>query len=247
MSSDLQHATHTTPAFRFKGGLFTLTTLQVFTNDLKELKTQLVEQVQQAPNFFKDAPVIIDLRPINIAKKDINLISLKKTLQSCQLMPIAIKNANEEQQAAAKNAEIASLSVQSKSEELTPEPDLIKSESYTEEPSTPQAYQSKLITTPIRSGQQVYAPHGDLVILAPVGHGAEILASGHIHVYGPLRGRALAGVNGNTEARIFCQSLEAELVSIAGHYMASEDIENIAWKVPAEISAKEEHLHIRPL
>jgi septum site-determining protein MinC len=84
---------------------------------------------------------------------------------------------------------------------------------------------SQLVTKPIRSGQRVYAPGGNLVVLAQVSSGAEIMADGHIHVYAALRGRALAGLKGNPEARIFCQDLQAELVSVAGHYRISENID----------------------
>ena len=82
----------------------------------------------------------------------------------------------------------------------------------------------KLVTTHIRSGQQVYQTDGDLIVINTVNTGAEVLADGNIHVYGALRGRALAGVKGDTSARIFCQSLEAELISIAGKYKILESI-----------------------
>lgn len=81
-----------------------------------------------------------------------------------------------------------------------------------------------LVTEPVRSGQRITAEHGDLVVVAPVGSGAELVATGNIHVYGPLRGRALAGVDGDRRARIFCTSLEAELIAIAGLYQTSEGL-----------------------
>jgi septum site-determining protein MinC len=79
-----------------------------------------------------------------------------------------------------------------------------------------------VIQKPLRSGQQVYAKHGDLIIMGAVNFGAEVLADGNIHVYGPLRGKAVAGVKGNTEARIFTTCMEPELVSIAGTYRTTE-------------------------
>jgi septum site-determining protein MinC len=79
-----------------------------------------------------------------------------------------------------------------------------------------------IIDRPLRSGQQVYARDGDLVVLALVSHGAEVIADRHIHVYGPLRGRAIAGARGNTEARIFTTAMEAQLLSIAGVYRTTE-------------------------
>jgi septum site-determining protein MinC len=81
-----------------------------------------------------------------------------------------------------------------------------------------------VVTTPVRGGQQIYAPGGDLLVLAPVSAGAELLADGNIHVYAPMRGRALAGIKGNSQARIFCRMLAAELISIAGRYKVAEDL-----------------------
>ncbi len=105
----------------------------------------------------------------------------------------------------------------------------------------------KIISTPIRSGQQIYAAGGDLIVLAPVSAGAELLADGNIHVYGALRGRALAGVKGNTDARVFCHSQEAELISIAGCFMVDEDLRSDHWKQAVQILLQDDKLHIKPL
>ncbi|MBR9911749.1 MAG: septum site-determining protein MinC, partial [Gammaproteobacteria bacterium] len=106
---------------------------------------------------------------------------------------------------------------------------------------------NKIITTPIRSGQQVYAAGGDLIVLAAVSTGAEVLADGNIHIYGALRGRALAGVRGDTSARIFCQSLEAELISIAGDFKLHEDFRGQWWKKPVQVSLTDDILAIEAL
>ncbi|WP_439135987.1 septum site-determining protein MinC [Pseudomaricurvus sp.] len=113
--------------------------------------------------------------------------------------------------------------------------------------NSPNPTQTKVITTPVRSGQQIYAAGGDLIVLAPVSAGAELLADGNIHVYGALRGRALAGVKGNTEARVFCQSLEAELISIAGYFKLNEDLRESHWKQSIQASLTDETLNIEPL
>ena len=99
----------------------------------------------------------------------------------------------------------------------------------------------------MRSGQQVYAEGSDLVITAAVSEGAEVLADGNIHVYGTLRGRALAGVKGNTQARVFCQSLDAELISIAGQFIMHDKVKTSCWKQPAQIYLEDESLHIEPI
>jgi septum site-determining protein MinC len=106
---------------------------------------------------------------------------------------------------------------------------------------------SLLVTRPIRSGQRIYASGGDLVVVAQVSSGAEVMADGNIHVYGALRGRALAGVKGNREARIFCQSLHAELVSVAGHYRISENIGPDLKGEAVQIHLQEQRLLIESL
>lgn len=106
---------------------------------------------------------------------------------------------------------------------------------------------AKIIRHPVRSGQQIYAKGGDLIILSSVSTGAEVLADGNIHIYGPLRGRALAGVLGNTDASIFCMRLEAELISIAGRYKVDEDVKRSFWQKPVRISLVGNQLQVDPL
>jgi septum site-determining protein MinC len=103
---------------------------------------------------------------------------------------------------------------------------------------------SRLITQPVRSGTQIYARDADLVVTAPVSAGAEIMADGNIHVYAALRGRALAGAGGDVEARIFCSRLEAELVSIAGNYLVSDQIPPEYRGLPVQIALVDDRLTI---
>ncbi|MCF6391590.1 septum site-determining protein MinC, partial [Mycobacterium sp. MBM] len=117
-----------------------------------------------------------------------------------------------------------------------------------EKPPEPVIKPTKIITTPVRGGQTVYAEGGDLVVMAAVSPGAELMADGNIHVYGPMRGRALAGHKGNTKARIFCQQLSAELVSIAGKYKVSEDLRrDPLWGAGVQISLSSDMLNITRL
>jgi septum site-determining protein MinC len=106
---------------------------------------------------------------------------------------------------------------------------------------------ARLLTQPVRSGRQVYAHGGDLVVMSSISPGAELLADGHIHVYGALRGRALAGVSGDLTARIFCRSLEAELVSVAGYWRVREDIPEAIIGKPAQVFLEGERIAIEPL
>lgn len=112
---------------------------------------------------------------------------------------------------------------------------------------TPATVATKVINEPVRSGQQIYARGGDLIVLSSVSHGAEILADGNIHVYGTLSGRALAGVQGNADCHIFCRKLDAELVAIAGHYRVKEDIGTPPEGFMLDISLQSEKIKIEPM
>jgi len=134
-----------------------------------------------------------------------------------------------------------------KVEEKAAEPAEEKAEEAAE-PAAPVVRPTKMITAPVRGGMQIYAAGGDLIVLAPVSPGAELLADGNIHVYGPMRGRALAGVKGDTSARIFCQQLGAELVSIAGNYKVAEDLRRSPqWGQAVHVSLSGDVLNITRL
>jgi len=244
MSIDLEQ-TNSSPVanivFQLKGGLFPLTILQIFSTDLTRLKEQLSLKIQQAPNFFNFAPIVLDLRIATHADTELDFARLKSILKAVNLIPVGLKNANPAQMQEAVANGFAIL-------RDTPNP---KEKEKEKLDATPQIMTrnstSKLITDPVRSGQQIYAPDGDLIIINHVSPGSELIADGSIHVYGALRGRALAGINGNLEARIFCHSLEAELVSVAGSYKLSEDIEKQAWKIAAQVYIKHDRLQISAL
>lgn len=204
--------------FKFKASFSPCTILQLTRYDLEGLEKQLAHEISRAPNFFIGSPVVIDLEKVkNLGI--LNFPELKKILTQGGLVPVGVRGGNAEQMIAASNAGLPMVAV-GKSTSPLQEKDQLKS-------AEQSPFCTKLVTTPIRSGMHIYAKGGDLIVVAPVSAGAELLADGHIHVYGPLRGRALAGVKGNTQARIFCRTLEAELVSIAGFYLTKEDIETL--------------------
>jgi len=199
--------------FELKGSLFTLTVLHLRQTNLEHIDHHLAEKVKQAPGFFQNAPVVVDLE--NLVAKDavIDFSGLFDCLRRHGLIPVALRHPNDEQRVAALLSGLPTLPESRAA--LAPkksDPAEMKSS-------------SKIHPYPVRSGQQVYAPDGDLILLGAISPGAEVLADGNIHVYGPLRGRALAGIKGDTKARIFCRSLEAELVSIAGQYRVIEEID----------------------
>jgi septum site-determining protein MinC len=250
MPSHLDSTTETFLSFQLKGGLYPLTALQLLENNLAVFEQQLESKIQQAPKFFQHAPVVIDLQKLK-SGNTLDFNKLKDILLKKQLIPVGIKSASLEQQSAAILAGLAIFQEGNKEAkaEKTPiktQQSIASSPEKEEQESEIRGSNSKVITEPVRSGQQIYARGGDLIVIAPVSQGAELLADGHIHVYGPLRGRALAGVTGDQNAHIFCQSLEAELISIAGQYKISEDIDPAIWRLTVDISMEGGHLHIQP-
>ncbi|NWO04488.1 MAG: septum site-determining protein MinC [Alteromonadaceae bacterium] len=230
-------------SFQLKSASVSLTALELYYYDSQEFETNLREKISQAPGFFKDIPLVISLEKYQGLDSELDFFSMIGTCRRYNIHVIGIRAANDDQRRLARGAELAILPGSS-GREKKPEPEpAVAAEPMAEQPaqaSVPnQPAPVKVITQPVRSGQQISAPEGDLVILAPVQHGAEVLAAGSIHIYGPLRGRALAGIHGCEGARVFCQSLEAELVSIAGHYKISEDLQESGWKSRVHIQLKD--------
>ena len=233
-------------SFQLKSASVSLMALELYYYDSQEFETNLREKISQAPGFFKDIPLVISLEKYQGLDSELDFFSMIGTCRRYNIHVIGIRAANDDQRRLARGAELAILPG-SNVRESKPEPEPVKAENDETAPTPAQPAPVKVITQPVRSGQQISAPDGDLVILAPVQHGAEVLAAGSIHIYGPLRGRALAGIHGCEGARVFCQSLEAELVSIAGHYKISEDLQESGWKSAVHIQLKDDLLVVTPL
>lgn len=238
------------PVFHLKGGMLTMTLIELVRQEPERFARQLAEKVEQAPNFFQDTPVVISLDKLGGQLDAATLAHLLRICRESGLQPVALRGAEHFRPLAQESGLVLMPPGRGreKAVEIEPEPRpaAAKREPEAQQPAA-ESLPGRIITQPVRSGQQVYARGGDLVVLAPVSAGSELLADGNIHVYGPLRGRALAGVRGNTEARIFCQSLEAELVSIAGHYKVAEDLRRQQWKTAVQIGLDGDTLKIVPL
>ena len=255
-----QATSSATPAsFEIKSANLPLVALLLKSTDLQTLASDLKARFGDIPDFFDHDPLVIDLTQLNAAARrngaDVEAIDfpvLLTLLRQYGVVPIAIKGGSPAQMAdglatgllPAPDARVVAISPP------TPEPERqttttkatanIKAPAAAAQVSAPVTQQpipeaplgALVINKPLRSGQQIYARGRDLVVLAMVNVGAEIIADGHIHVYAPLRGKAMAGARGNTEARIFALSLEAELISIAGIYRTSEN------PLPANIQGK---------
>lgn len=227
----------------FKSSSFSVPVLVLFTQNLTLIEQQLTEKVRLAPEFFKDSPVVFDVQKLNEQNQAIDIGALIGLLRSRGLLPVGLRGGTDAQN---KQAIAAFVPIYSTHNILTAN-EMQKVAATTPARSIPtETIASTLITQPVRSGQRIYAA-GDLIVLAQVSAGAEILAEGNIHVYGSLRGRALAGVQGNNTARIFCSDLRAELISIAGNYKLSEDLRKTTPNKPVQIYLQDYALIIKDI
>ena len=209
------------PVFQLKGSMLAITVLELAQNDLERLDRQLAVKVEQAPDFFNNTPLVLALDKLP-ADSDLDLPALIALCRKHGLRTLALRAGDPQIIEAAGVLDLPVLPPSGAKERKL---DLAsKAPAEPAKPAEPLYRPTRVVTTPIRGGQQVYAKDGDLIVLAAVSPGAELLADGNIHVYGPLRGRALAGIKGDTNARIFCQQLAAEMVSIAGRYKVAEDL-----------------------
>lgn len=240
MSTDSQQNAHRSPVLEFKSSTFSVPVLVLASNDVATIEQQLQEKIHLAPEFFKNSPLVFDLLDLNKQELDVDVTELTRITRKLGLLPIGIRGGTAQQNQQAleigipihSGHNVAAASEPQQRQTPAPEPQAVAT--------------TTLITQPVRSGQRIYA-EGDLVILAQVSAGAEILAEGNIHVYGSLRGRALAGVQGDTEARIFCSDLQAELISIAGNYKISEDLNSAVLNQPVQIYLQNHTLVIKDI
>ncbi|MCG7917471.1 MAG: septum site-determining protein MinC [Candidatus Thiodiazotropha taylori] len=200
-----------------KAGAFTLLKLCMPELDADAIDSLLCERIAKAPEFFRNTPIVIDLTQSDVKMEESDLAVAVGAIRGYGLIPVGVRGGSKAFQEQAKLLELAVFSDARRA---------AKKESPKKPRTTPSSMPvaTKVVDTPVRSGQRVYA-QGDLVLLAPVSSGAEVVANGSIHAYTSIRGRVLAGVRGDEQAAIFCKDLRAELVSIAGRYKVSEDLE----------------------
>lgn len=205
------------PLFEIKSAALNLIAFAPKTANLAELEAALEQKLGGRADFFGGDAAVVDLTEWPESATALDVSGLLSLLRKAGLQPVAARNGLPAARAAASSAGLVLL------------PDAPQREAVEEKPTenkpapAPAAQTTLIIDKPVRSGQQVYARGGDLIVLALVSHGAEVIADGNIHVYAPLRGRALAGARGNTEARILTHCMEAELLSVAGVYRALDE------------------------
>ncbi|MEQ1530324.1 MAG: septum site-determining protein MinC [Methylococcales bacterium] len=242
MSTDSQQIPYFPSALEFKSSTFSVPVLILSVNDVSIIEHQLQEKIQLAPEFFKNSPLVIDLTELNKHELDIDIEVLTEIIYKLNLLPIGLRGGSQKQ-----NQHALELGIPIHSSHTTTSAEPKKAKVAVSDPApVADIVTTVLITQPVRSGQRVYAS-GDLIIMAQVSAGAEILAEGNIHVYSSLRGRALAGVQGNPNARIFCSDLQAELISIAGNYKVSEDLKDVVRNKPVQIYLQDHTLVIKDI
>lgn len=240
-------------SFQLKGSAVSIVVIELYQFSVDCFAEQLGQKVRQAPQFFQQSPVVISLEKL-AEDQPVDFTALLDICREFHLQPMALRAVPEHLVAAARDTHLALIpATQRNDTELeTPQAEPATSDAQPEVVVKKIVEErlvrrpTKVITRPVRSGQQVYS-EGDLVVMAQVSAGAEVLADGDIHIYGTLRGRALAGVQGDTNAKIFCQNLSAELIAIAGNFILSDSLQEKCWQDAAYISLEEDSLQVQPL
>jgi len=238
-------------AFELKSATLSLVAVVLKTTDMAQVSHALDERFGDAPGLFDQDPVVIDLSQVRDSLEPIDFVVLTQLLRGHKMLPVAVRSGNSQQM---EDALAAGLSESHGSaapalpvRTFTPEDAPAAAVPAPTEPAS-SARTSMIIDKPLRSGQRVYAKGADLVVLAVVSHGAEVIADGSIHVYAPLRGRALAGAMGDTGARIFATCMEPQLLSIAGIYRTTEtELPASVLGRPGQVRLDGEKLVVQPL
>ncbi len=222
-------------AGELKIGQVGIANLRIRTLDVAQLSREMRERVERAPKLFGRAPVIIDFGGLAKMPDVATAKALLEGLRAAGVLPVGLSYGTRETEQLAEQLGLPLLAKfraqyepvaavaapPARREPAAAEPPPAKT---AKAPAAATASPGLIQKTPVRSGQQLYAEARDLTVLSTVGAGAEVISDGSIHIYGTLRGRALAGAQGNTDARIFCQEFHAELVAIAGNYKVLEDV-----------------------
>lgn len=249
-----------TTAVEIKGKTLAVLVLQIEETDQDVLYDHLHKSIEKGRTFFDNAPFLIDFEHIGATRqRDVDLPRLVSTLRGLNVVPVAVRGIDEylKEQALKLGIGILPAQGQMKSFAIIKETESIATGKTTDKTPNPTTqaeaacnntgdFKTRVVTKPVRSGQRILTP-GDLVVLSSVNAGAEVLAGGNIHIYGPLRGRVLAGIDGDSTARIFCMQCNPELVAISGIYMVNESLSREVINQRMVISCEGEGLIFTPL
>lgn len=249
-------------AGELKIGQVGIATLRIRTLDVARLAQEMRARVARAPKLFDRAAVVVDFGGLSQVPDVSSARALLDALHDAGVHPVALAYGTREIEALsialglpllarfrAQYESAAADTAATAPEPVAAAPTTKPAEPKPAEPEpviapAPVSAVSLMQTQPVRSGQQVYAQGRDLVVTASVGTGAEVIADGSVHIYGPLRGRALAGAQGDGKARIFCREFHAELVSIAGRYKVIEQVPPELCGKPVQVWLEDDSLHL---
>ncbi len=231
----------------FKGRMMGISVLRISDNKLEDLASALDQQVNKGGGLLRELPIVLDL--------DVQIIDIDGLLELLRKQHLTVLGAYRtaaSMEAAVRRVGLPVILERTPARKSPEAPAAAPVEAPAATPAAPaaapvQTVDTRLITTPVRSGQRIYARNSDLIITAQVSAGAEVIADGCIHIYGSLRGRALAGAQGDEAARIFCRDLQAELLAIAGRYKVADDISDEVRGRPVQIRLDGEKLCVDPL
>jgi len=241
-------------AGELKFGQVGVANLRIRVLDAQRLAAEMAERVRSAPKLFDRAAVILDFGGLSACPTATQVRAIDQALRDAGVLPVAIAYGTTEIDALAREVGLPLLAKfragyersEPAPQEPAPAPVVEPAPARAAVPA-PRAEPGLVQLQPVRSGQQVYAQQRDLTVCATVGAGAEVIADGSIHVYGALRGRALAGAGGLATARIFCREFRAELVAVAGHYKVLEEIPKELLGKPVQIRLDNDKLLIEQL
>ena len=248
-------------AGELKIGQVGIANLRVRTLDVARLGQEMRERVERAPKLFARAAVVVDFGHLSRTPDLATAQALIDALRSAGVLPVALAYGTSQIEALALELGLpllAKFRAQYEASDAAPAaaaaveaaappraaPERNAPTAPTSESAAVRGAPGLVHLSPVRSGQQLYAQGRDLTVCATVGAGAEVIADGSVHVYGALRGRALAGAQGDVKARIFCREFQAELVAIAGHYKVMEEIPKELRGKPVQVWLDKDELKI---
>ncbi len=233
------------PAFEIKGTVSSLTVLRLRAAELSRVEAELAARVTPHPQIFLHAPVIVDAAQV---EGEVPWSELVRVLRAAKLIPVGVTGARDAD--AALSAGLAPMQIGTRLRSVGPDDSSspVAAPATAAAATTPESSRPPMVlTAPVRGGQVTYARASDLLVVASVNRGAQVIADGSVQIWGPLRGRALAGAQGRKDARILCLALDAELVSVAGEYLMAEEIPDALRGKPAQIFLDGDHVRIAAL
>ncbi len=251
-------STARTESFRLRGANFNLLVLRLLNADIASVLPALGDQFRRAPGFLRFAPIVVGLADIDAAPEEVDFRALVQGLHALEIVPIGTTGGTPAMRQAAQGAGLPPLrsSGGKEGEDIAPAATPAGAEAAPPPPPEPAAPKADftgsgrtamVVNTPVRSGQRIYAQGADLIVTATVNPGGEVIADGNIHVYGALRGRAVAGAADDPNARIYALNFDPELVAIAGYYAVREGLTGVPQGKPVQVRLEGEEMRFEAL